>query len=262
MFEVSQSLLSWRHELDQTGALSVDEIIELESHLLQDMESLHAAGLQPDEAFLIATRRLGRSAELATEFAKNDSPLSWRRPVKLLLWGLATFGLSLVMSFALLLMLCSFGLAGRLASLWSEVIVLVEGGAYAATFTLLCGLVLRPAGWFARALARLEIALQSHRGAAWLLTAAALTGVAQFAVLLLLKKYLDPIAPQLVSLGGHAGTQLYSSSILWQSLFPLIFAPCLIVGLLIAVVQTERRWPTGQPASPTGHQLATHGSQK
>lgn len=50
--------------------MSPDDLAELESHLRESTGQLQAHGLNEEEAFLIAVRRLGNERELAREFAK------------------------------------------------------------------------------------------------------------------------------------------------------------------------------------------------
>lgn len=88
MSDLDREMNAWRQLLQQSGTISADDIAELESHLLQEIELLQKSGLLADEALIIATRRLGHPHELAVEYAKNDALMSWRRPAKLVLWGM------------------------------------------------------------------------------------------------------------------------------------------------------------------------------
>jgi hypothetical protein len=54
---------------------------ELESHLRDQVVALTDAGLAPDEAFLIAVKRLGRLDALSREFAREHSERLWRQLV-------------------------------------------------------------------------------------------------------------------------------------------------------------------------------------
>ena len=147
---------------------SADDAAELESHLLEEMEALQQSKLQPAEAFVIATRRLGHPRELAVEFAKTDALLSWRRPARLVLWGALFLQLSMF----------SFGvamLAIRLLGLWHPVgeSLFIWSHSVSQFYNwialgLLLYLAAKPQGLVARFLCKLEVGIRTVRGATWL----------------------------------------------------------------------------------------------
>lgn len=80
--------------------IRAEDVDELEDHLRQMVEDLsepqpvRAAALSAEEAFLIASRRLGGAQAIASEFAKSDPGAVWRRRW---IWMLGGFiGISLV----------------------------------------------------------------------------------------------------------------------------------------------------------------------
>lgn len=80
--------------------IRAEDVDELEDHLRQMVEDLsepqpvRAAALSAEEAFLIASRRLGGAQAIASEFAKSDPGAVWRRRW---IWMLCGFiGISLV----------------------------------------------------------------------------------------------------------------------------------------------------------------------
>ena len=83
MSDVEKRIEQWRVDLAGSELLGRSDVRELESHLREEMEHLKAAGLSPEEAFLVARRRLGDLAALEEEFAKVGphrrltSRLSW-----------------------------------------------------------------------------------------------------------------------------------------------------------------------------------------
>ncbi len=52
---------------------------ELEGHLRDQIADLGEAGLAPDEAFLIAVKRMGSVDDLSSEFAQEHSERLWKR---------------------------------------------------------------------------------------------------------------------------------------------------------------------------------------
>ena len=58
MFDLDQHIKEWRHQLLQRESVALTEVDELEGHLRDTVEELSLT-VQPDEAFLLATRRVG-----------------------------------------------------------------------------------------------------------------------------------------------------------------------------------------------------------
>jgi hypothetical protein len=83
MSDVEKRIEQWREGLAGSESLGSSEVRELESHLREEMEHLKTAGLSEEEAFLIASHRLGGAQALEAEFEKVNSDrrfllhLSW-----------------------------------------------------------------------------------------------------------------------------------------------------------------------------------------
>lgn len=79
-FDLNAAVAAGRAELAQVG-LGAGELDELEDHLRAQHAELLATGLSADEAWLVASRRLGAPRELGREFgtlaAALPSPLLW-----------------------------------------------------------------------------------------------------------------------------------------------------------------------------------------
>lgn len=84
-FDLNRAIQQWRETLAQSPAIRSENLDELEVHLRDSMSALEARGLAGDEAFLVATKRVGSSAVLGREFAKANSQLVW---VERLLWAI------------------------------------------------------------------------------------------------------------------------------------------------------------------------------
>ena len=56
---LEEQITQWRNYLRSRQAIHTVDIAELEDHLREQVAALGAAGLDPDEAFLVAVKRLG-----------------------------------------------------------------------------------------------------------------------------------------------------------------------------------------------------------
>ncbi|WP_400995382.1 permease prefix domain 1-containing protein [Agromyces sp. GXQ0307] len=79
--ELDRLVASWREWLERHDALSAPDVEELEGHLLDRVDSLRAAGLHDDEAFLVAVKRLGAVDDLSREYARVHSERLWKQLV-------------------------------------------------------------------------------------------------------------------------------------------------------------------------------------
>ena len=70
MFDLNKAISSWRMGLSERQTCEKSDIDELETHLREEIDSLTASKLSEQEAFLVATHRLGDPDSLAAEFAK------------------------------------------------------------------------------------------------------------------------------------------------------------------------------------------------
>ena len=74
-------IAQWRTYLVRQRAVRADDVDELEDHLRTQVASLTEAGLSPDEAFLVAVKRLGDLNTLSREFAREYSERLWKQLV-------------------------------------------------------------------------------------------------------------------------------------------------------------------------------------
>lgn len=79
--QIREQLAEWRAFVARRDGVSAGDVDELEDHLLATVDRLSEAGLSPDEAFLVAVRRLGRADALAQEFAREHSDRLWKQLV-------------------------------------------------------------------------------------------------------------------------------------------------------------------------------------
>ncbi len=85
------SLQQWRRQYEAQETFSPSQMEELESHLRESAESLVSIGLTNDEAFLIATRRLGQPTALAQQFQTNGGASWWSRRLLWMLGGIVAY---------------------------------------------------------------------------------------------------------------------------------------------------------------------------
>ena len=78
VFELEKEIKNWKEALVDDGAINAEERRELESHLRESITALHSKGLNEQEAFFVATNRLGPPSDLQQEFAKNNLAGRWR----------------------------------------------------------------------------------------------------------------------------------------------------------------------------------------
>ena len=77
-FDLNTAVVNWRQELEGQPDLTPEVCRELEMHLRDTVAELHKRGLNDEESFWLASRRLGRPERLNEEFAKADSTKIWR----------------------------------------------------------------------------------------------------------------------------------------------------------------------------------------
>lgn len=76
-----QQIARWREYLRRRRAIHAVDIEELEDHLREQLADLMDAGLNGDEAFVVAVKRMGNFDELSREFAREHSDRLWKQLV-------------------------------------------------------------------------------------------------------------------------------------------------------------------------------------
>jgi hypothetical protein len=91
-FDLNQALHHWRENLGRSPAFHGDNLAELESHLAESVAALQARGLSAEEAFWVATQRVGPDHRVAAEFAKINGGAVWLDRVLWMLVGIQLWG--------------------------------------------------------------------------------------------------------------------------------------------------------------------------
>ncbi|WP_461206026.1 permease prefix domain 1-containing protein [Clostridium sp. DL1XJH146] len=105
MFQLDSSIDKWKIKLVNSNSFTNSDIAELESHLLEEIDNLKDKELTEEEAFYIASSRLGSVELLSSEFTKiNTKPIYLKRIMWLLAgYLLITFIQNVITTLSLLL---------------------------------------------------------------------------------------------------------------------------------------------------------------
>ena len=84
MFSLDQSSTEWRRQMLAAG-IKTSELMELESHLHEEIERQIRLGAPKEKAFALAIARIGSPRMLKAEFSKVDAE-NWNRPLAFAAW--------------------------------------------------------------------------------------------------------------------------------------------------------------------------------
>jgi hypothetical protein len=76
-FDLDRQIDRWKSAFAEQAACSSDELLELESHLREEIAALVRAGRSEQAAFCESVARLGDPTKIGGEFAKNESRFVW-----------------------------------------------------------------------------------------------------------------------------------------------------------------------------------------
>ena len=79
--ELEAQIGRWRGYVERRQAISPADVDELEDHLREQIADRQATGLNDEEAFLVAIRRLGNLDAVSHEFAREHSDRLWKQLV-------------------------------------------------------------------------------------------------------------------------------------------------------------------------------------
>ena len=92
LFDLNRAIQQWRESLGASPAFQRENLEELEAHLRDSMAALASRGLSMEEAFWVATRRIGTGDALAPEFGKVNRQTVWLDRLFWMLIGLQVWG--------------------------------------------------------------------------------------------------------------------------------------------------------------------------
>jgi hypothetical protein len=100
IFSLDKAITQWQQNLHD-GSLTADDIAELTQHLQDELDGLLANKLTEEEAWLVATHRMGQPADINTEFSKVNPDFFASRNLLMLFWGGSIFMLLQTILFVL-----------------------------------------------------------------------------------------------------------------------------------------------------------------
>jgi hypothetical protein len=80
-YDLNAAIESWRQELAAQAGFTAEVRRELETHLRDAIAGFQQRGLNDEESFWLAHRRVGQPQQLAEEFVKADPAQIWRERV-------------------------------------------------------------------------------------------------------------------------------------------------------------------------------------
>ncbi len=78
---LEEQITQWRRWVLRRSTITADDAAELEDNLRGRVADLAAAGLDDEEAFLVAVRRMGNLDDVSREFAREHSERLWKQLV-------------------------------------------------------------------------------------------------------------------------------------------------------------------------------------
>ena len=90
-FYLAKMLIAWEEDIKRSSVFTRSDIDELKSHLLDIYEDMLDKGLEDDEAFLIAVKRLGNPVNWEEEFSRTNNPAIQIRKTLLLIAGIILY---------------------------------------------------------------------------------------------------------------------------------------------------------------------------
>ena len=91
MFNLDEQIIKWRDSLEKSNSLKITDIDELENHLRDEINELRESKLSEQEVFLIATRRLGQTDNLADEYSKINKRRIFKQKVSWMILGILIY---------------------------------------------------------------------------------------------------------------------------------------------------------------------------
>ena len=76
---VEEQIAEWRAYVAGAPGVNGRDVDELEGHLRDQIADLNEAGLDDEEAFLVAVKRMGDVDSLSREFAREHSGRLWKQ---------------------------------------------------------------------------------------------------------------------------------------------------------------------------------------
>lgn len=79
--DLDEQIAQWRRYVERSQTIASADAAEMEDHLRGQINDLTETGLAPDEAFLVAVKRMGSVDEISREFAREHAERLWKQLV-------------------------------------------------------------------------------------------------------------------------------------------------------------------------------------
>jgi hypothetical protein len=99
-FDLNAAIENWRNDLAAQSNLAFDDRRELETHLRDSIAGFQQRGLNDEESFWLARRRVGQPQQLGEEFVKADPAKAWRERVFWMALGIVFWQLTQILNSA------------------------------------------------------------------------------------------------------------------------------------------------------------------
>src|SRR6266566_9681761 len=90
-YDLNAAIERWRLELAAQPNLALADQRELEAHLRDTVAELQRRGLNDEESFWLARRRVGQPQQLGEEFVKANPAKAWRERIFWMALGIIVF---------------------------------------------------------------------------------------------------------------------------------------------------------------------------
>ena len=98
MFKLKDAITDWVNQLNDKQICSEDELEELHSHLVDEIDELIDLGLSEKEAFTVAVLRIGDSDAVSEEYAKVHPPRIWLKRFSLFIMNLPAMAAAVIVA--------------------------------------------------------------------------------------------------------------------------------------------------------------------
>lgn len=90
-FDLQQQISNWVNRLKSESSVTESDTEELKSHLLDLMDELKEGGLDEEEAFIIASRRMGSLIDWEEDYKEVNNPIIQMRKSLIILGGVLAY---------------------------------------------------------------------------------------------------------------------------------------------------------------------------
>lgn len=91
MFQLDKAIKKWYGQFKTNFIYDQSDLLELKDHLVNEIDNLTNSGLSEEEAFFIATNRLGDKEKLNKEFSKVNHNNIWKYRLLWMAAGIVSF---------------------------------------------------------------------------------------------------------------------------------------------------------------------------